>query len=136
MVMLMQAKAQEKSVETQIKTFFAGMAAHDTLMIKSVIHESCILKSVSKNKSGNTIMSTDPIAKFYKSIGGLPKDLEIDERISQVITNEDALLAYAWTPYELFVNKKSSHKGTNLFTFAKFDGIWKVVAIIDTRFKD
>jgi hypothetical protein len=47
----------------------------------------------------------------------------------------DESMGHVWTPYEFYVNGKSSHKGVNAFTLFKKDNTWKIVRLVDTRRK-
>jgi len=45
----------------------------------------------------------------------------------------DGPLAIVWTPYKFYFNGKFSHCGVNSFQLVRFNGVWKIQYLIDTR---
>ena len=128
------AAAQETDVRKAIDTFFEGLNTTDTLTIQKVCSKDMILQSVEERPAGG-MLTTEDIKGFYRSIGSVPKNVKIEERILAHEIKVDGSLAHAWTPYEFYVNGKLSHSGTNSFTLFKENEEWKIIHIIDTRRK-
>lgn len=124
--------AQEADVRKTIDTFFIGLNTTDTLKIQTVCSEDLILQTIAEKPAGG-VLTGDDIKEFYKSIGSVPKNIKIEERILSHEIKVDGSMAHAWTPYEFYVNGKLSHSGTNSFTLFKDNGQWKIIHIIDTR---
>lgn len=126
--------AQESDIKKSISTFFEGLQTGDTLKIQTICHKEMKLQSImEKNAVGK--LSFESNEEFYKSIGSLPKDLKIEERLLSYKIQVDGSMAQVWTPYEFYINDKLSHIGTNSFTLLLENNIWKIVHIIDTRRK-
>lgn len=124
--------AQETDVRRSIDTFFAGLHATDTTLIRTVCHKEMLLQSIQERPEGG-ILSHESLKEFYTSIASVPKTLKLEERLLDYKIMIDGSMAHVWTPYEFYVNGKMSHSGTNSFTLLKENGPWKIVHIIDTR---
>ncbi len=130
------AQSEAPAVKASIERFFEGMKANDSTLIKSVIHASCTLRSVSAGKDGETILLEEKMASFIKAVGTRREGISLDERITSYDIKTDGDMAMAWTPYRFYVNNQFRHCGVNVFSLMKTGGIWKIVSIIDTRRKD
>jgi Putative lumazine-binding len=128
------AKAQsaEDSVKAVINTMFAGMKNADAGLFKSVFSDSAIMQTISRNKEGKTVVLNESLNEFADFVGKLKKD-SADERITFETIKIDGPLAIAWTPYNFYFNGKFSHCGVNSFHLVRFNGIWKIQYLIDTR---
>jgi hypothetical protein len=111
---------------------FAGMKNADPGLFKSVFSDSAIMQTISRNKEGKTVVLNESLNEFAEFIGKLKKD-SADERISFETVKIDGPLAIAWTPYNFYFNSKFSHCGVNSFHLVRFNGIWKIQYLIDTR---
>jgi Putative lumazine-binding len=129
-----QAKAQsaEDSVKAVINTMFAGMKNADAGLFKSVFSDSAIMQTISRSKEGKTVVLNESLNEFADFVGKLKKD-SADERITFEMIKIDGPLAIAWTPYNFYFNSKFSHCGVNSFHLVRFNGIWKIQYLIDTR---
>lgn len=127
------AQTDEQLIQKTVETFFEGMHKRDTTLIKSVMHPDCALNSVIIRTGKPVSQKHEAMAGFYKSIISIPANVKLEERLLEHKIQTDVALAVDWTPYELYVNDKLSHKGTNVFTLTKIDSIWKIFSIIDTR---
>lgn len=125
--------AQETDIRETIDVFFEGMHTADTLKIQSV-SKDLIMQSVSE-KNGTIQLKSESVSEFYKSIASIPANLKIEERLLDYKIQIDGAMAYAWTPYEFYINGKLSHKGVNSFQLFKDNGVWKIIYIVDTRRK-
>ena len=125
---------EEKAIKQSISVFFEGLQSSDTLKIQSVCHKEMKLQSITeKNTVGG--LSYQSNSDFYKSVGAIPKNLKIEERLLSYNIQIDGTMAIVWTPYEFYINEKLSHIGVNSFTLLLKNNIWKIVHIIDTRRK-
>jgi hypothetical protein len=129
------AQSDQHQIQTTIATFFDGMYKRDTVLISSVLHKNCTLNTVNILAEKPAQHKSETIAGFFKSISSIPSSVILEERLLEHKIHIDEALAIDWTPYEFYVNKKLSHKGTNVFTLIKTGESWKIFSIIDTRKK-
>jgi hypothetical protein len=128
------AQDEDAAIKKSVQTFFDGMYARDTVMIKSVCMNEMVLHSVSTGTKGNRF-STEKAGEFYKSIAGIPKNETFEEKLLSYKIVQDGGIAQVWTPYEFYFNNKLSHSGNNAFTLVKVNGMWKISYIVDTRIR-
>lgn len=126
------AQTAEDSVKTTVNTLFNAMKNSDTELLKSVFADSAILQTIVRNKEGKTVVQTERVADFAEQVSKIPKDAA-DERITFDVVRVDGALAIAWTPYRFYFNGKFSHCGANSFQLVRFNGVWKIQYLIDTR---
>ena len=127
----------EKAVKAVIVQAFEGMQKHDSTMIRACFHPSARMQSIGADrKTGVLGLTTEAsIDGFVKSIGSIPMNVKIEERVLSYEIKIDAQMATAWTPYELYVNEKRQHCGVDAFQFYKTDKGWKIITLADTRRK-
>lgn len=127
-------KAQDtEAVKSTIDRLFEGMSKHDTVVVRSVFHPTARLQSAGLEKQGKPVLMSLPIDAFIKSIGKIPSNVTIEERLKSYEIKTDDRLSTAWTPYEFYVDGKLSHSGVNAFQLYKTDQGWKIIQICDTR---
>lgn len=126
------AQSAEDSVKATINNLFAAMKNADQSLFKTVFSDNAILQTISRDKAGKPIVTSESIQEFGDFIGKLKKD-SADERISFETIKIDGPLAIAWTPYNFYFNGKFSHCGVNSFQLVRLNGEWKIQYIIDTR---
>ena len=126
------AQGAEDSVKATINTLFTAMKSADAALLKSVFSDSALLQTIARDKEGKTVIRTESANDFAALVGTLKKD-SADERISFETVKIDGPLAIVWTPYNFFYNGKFSHCGVNSFQLVRFEGIWKIQYLIDTR---
>ena len=126
------AQGAEDSVKATINTLFAAMKSADAALLKSVFSDSALLQTIARDKEGKTVIRTESANDFAALVGTLKKD-SADERISFETVKIDGPLAIVWTPYNFFYNGKFSHCGVNSFQLVRFEGVWKIQYLIDTR---
>jgi hypothetical protein len=130
------AQTDEEQIKASINQVFDGMRKNDTTLIRQVLHPSCFLKSIGKNKEGVVKLQEDQIIDWLKSVGTKREGVILDERLLSYDIKIDGEMAMAWTPYELYVSNRFIHCGVDLFTMMKTDKGWKIIGIVDTRHKD
>ena len=106
----------------------------DAVLFRTAFSDSAVLQTITRSKEGKMIVVSDKVEEFASFVGRLKKD-SADERIQFEAIRIDGPLAIAWTPYNFFYNGKFSHCGVNSFQLVRFDGIWKIQYLIDTRRK-
>lgn len=128
------AQSAEDSIKATINTLFAAMKNGNGVAFKNVFSNSAILQTISRNKEGKLLVRTDNVGEVASFVGKLKKD-SADERISFETIKIDGPLAVVWTPYNFFYNGSFSHCGINSFQLVRFEGVWKIQYLIDTRRK-
>lgn len=132
---LSKAQSDEEAVKEVIISMFDGMRAKNAEQIISAFSKDAIMQTIQNTPEG-TVIGSNTVAEFANSIGSVPAETYLDERLTDFVINVDANMATAWTPYQFYVNEKFSHCGVNSFQLVKFEGQWKIVYIIDTRRKE
>jgi hypothetical protein len=122
-------------IKQSINTMFDAMRKGDSTLLKSVFAKEMVLQSVSANKEGKAVISTDSANDFAKVIG-TPHNMVYDERITYGDIKIDGDLASVWAPYKFYLGDKFSHCGVDVFSLMKTAGGWKIIYIVDTRRKD
>lgn len=118
-----------------VKTFFEDFHRQDTLQLADHFVSDAVMKSISQDATGQTKISTVAIERFVQSIGSIPSNRKFEEKILAYEVQKDGLMAQVWTPYEFYVDQKLSHTGVNLFVLSKVNEEWKIVFLIDTRYR-
>ncbi len=126
------AQSESDAVKAVIDALFDGMRAKNSDQILGAFSENAIMQTI-QNKPEGTVIASNSVADFAKSIGSVPAERQLDERLTDYVINIDANMATAWTPYQFYVDEKFSHCGVNSFQLVKIDNSWKIVYIIDTR---
>lgn len=127
-----QSQTAEDSVKAVINTMFTAMKQSDTAMLRSCFADSMVLQTITRNKEGKLIVVNEAPQQFIKTISTI-KSGDADERISFETVKVDGPLAIAWTPYNFYYKGQFSHCGVNSFQLVKFNGVWKIQYLIDTR---
>ena len=122
------------SVKQTINILFDAMRKGDSTLLRSTFSKDMILQSVSNDKDGKAIISTENIGDFAKAIG-TPHASVYDERIVFDAIKIDGGLASVWAPYKFYLGDKFSHCGVDVFQLMKTAAGWKVIYIVDTRRK-
>ncbi len=118
-----------------VKTFFEDFHRQDTTQLAAHFNSEAVMKSISKDENGQTRIASVEIDRFVRSIGSIPSDRKFEEKILSYEVQEDDLMAQVWTPYEFYVNQNLSHTGVNVFVLSKVNEEWKIVFLIDTRYR-
>lgn len=126
------AQSAEDSVKTVINTMFAAMKNGDGAAFRSVFADKVVMQTISRTKEGKTDVRDENLGEFAALVGTMKKD-SADERIRFETIKIDGPLAIVWTPYNFYHNGVFSHCGVNSFQLVRFDGVWKIQYLIDTR---
>jgi hypothetical protein len=114
-----------------VQTTFDGMRTHDTLILKQAVLADAGFMTVGRDREGKPRIRRTNGQEFIDAVGkgGEPWN----ETIRDPIVMQDGDLAAVWAYYAFKLGEKPSHCGFDLFTLARMDGQWKVVAIADTQ---
>jgi len=123
------------AVKQTVNTLFDAMRKGDSTLLRSVFSKDMILQSVSNDKEGKAILTTEKADGFVKAIG-TPHTQVYDERIVFGDIKIDGGLASVWAPYKFYLGDKFSHCGVDVFQLMKTADGWKIIYIVDTRRKD
>ena len=126
------AQTAEDSVKSVINNLFTAMRNGDGALLQSTFSDSAVLQTITRNKGGKVVVVTENVTEFAGFVNTLKKD-SADERIQFETIKIDGPLAIVWTPYSFYHNGKFSHCGVNSFQLVRFEGIWKIQYLIDTR---
>ncbi|MDB5206187.1 MAG: nuclear transport factor 2 family protein [Flavisolibacter sp.] len=124
------AQTPEDSVKAVINKLFTAMKSSDAKSLAECFADSAILQTITRTGK----IRNEVVKEFISQIGSLPKD-SADERIVFDMVKVDDALAIAWTPYQFYFAGKFSHCGVNSFQLVRFNGVWKIQYLIDTRRK-
>ena len=122
--------AEQQAVLAPITKLFDGMATRDAAAIKKPLLSGGTMVLMRDGKA--TQMTFEEFADQV----GKPGTTQIEERIHDPLVRVDHDLAVVWAPFEVLVDGKVDHCGTDLFTLARTDGNWVVAGIADTGRKD
>jgi hypothetical protein len=128
------AKAQtaEDSVKAVINTMFTAMKNADPATLKTCFADSIVFQTIGRDKEGKLSVINESAAGFLEIIRTQAPG-NADERITFETVKVDGPLAIAWTPYNFYFKGQFSHCGVNSFQLVRFNGVWKIQYIIDTR---
>ena len=128
-------QTETTAIKQTVNTLFDAMRKGDSTLLRSVFSKDMILQSVSNNKEGTAVLSTEKADSFVKAIG-TPHSAVYDERITFGDIKIDGDLASVWAPYKFYLGGKFSHCGVDVFQLMKTTDGWKIIYIVDTRRKD
>ena len=128
------SQTAEDSVKAVINNMFAAMKNADPVLLKTCFADSMVLQTIGRDKEGKLIVRNEEASGFIdfiskESVGNA------DERITYDVVKVDGPLAIAWTPYNFYYKGTFSHCGVNSFQLVRFNGVWKIQYLIDTRRK-
>jgi hypothetical protein len=121
-----QKAPDEKAILAAVQTTFDGMRTHDTILLKQAVMPDASFLTVGRNREGKPFMRRATGQDFINSVGkgGAPWN----ESIQQPEVRQDGDLAMVWAYYTFKAGDTFSHCGYDLFTLARIEGAWKVVA--------
>ena len=127
--------SENVNIKTSIETFFDGFHQKDSLLMRSVLHESFKLESIAVRD--NKVSKRDLNGKEFISAVAQRSDSPVwKEKLLSYEIKIDGPLANAWVKYEFWIDNKLSHCGVNSIHLLK-DGLkWKIFSISDSRRKN
>ncbi|GMR12621.1 MAG: nuclear transport factor 2 family protein [Gemmatimonadota bacterium] len=115
-------QSSEDEVIAVVEAVFAGMAAGDTEVLRSImLSESKLLSMGERGPSWRT--GTSFAEAFERSEG------PVVERMWDPVVMIDGPIASLWAPYDLYFGDRWSHCGTDSFQLALTEDGWKVAFI-------
>jgi len=126
------AQTAEKDVVAVVQTFFDGMLARDTAMMRTTFDPSARLLAIATPQGGRPGVRVITMDQFLASVAGMQGE-GANERIYQPEVRIDQDLATVWTFYTLHVGERFIHCGIDAFQLLRLDGEWKIVSVADTR---
>ncbi|MBC7849205.1 MAG: nuclear transport factor 2 family protein [Chitinophagaceae bacterium] len=126
------AQTTEDSVKAVMNKLFEGMKNSDPSLVIASFGDSAVLQTIATSKDGKTAVRNVKVSDFAAQVSKAAKGA-LDERIEFETVKIDANLAIAWTPYKFYYNGQFSHCGVNSFQLVRFNGVWKIQYLIDTR---
>ncbi len=126
------AQTAEDSVKAVINNMFTAMKTADPELLKTCFADSMVLQTISRDKEGKLLVRNDSPSGFVDFIRKESPG-NADERISFETLKIDGPLASVWTPYQFYYKGQFSHCGVNSFQLVRFNGVWKIQYLIDTR---
>jgi hypothetical protein len=122
--------AQQDEVLAPVQQMFAGMTRRDASAIKAAALPGATLTLMREGKPES--MTIETFADHFSR----PSKLSVEERIKSPLVRVDHDLAVVWAPFELRVDGKLDHCGTDLFSLVRVSGKWVIAAIADTSSND
>jgi hypothetical protein len=120
------ATPDEQAVLAPIQAMFAGMSARDAAAIRKPTLPNGVMVLMRDGKPAQ--MTFEDFATRV----GKPGTSKIEERIHDPLVRIDNDLAVVWAPFDLYVDGKVSHCGTDLFNLVRQDGQWLIASVADT----
>jgi hypothetical protein len=120
------------AIKQTISTLFDAMRKGDSTLFRSVFSRSMILQSISNEKKGIPVLSTESVDDLVKAIGTLHAAV-YDERIVYDAIKIDGDLACVWAPYKFYLGDQFDHCGVDVFQLMRTADGWKVIYIVDTQ---
>jgi len=127
--------SENVNIKTSIETFFDGFHQKDSLLMRSVLHESFKLESVAVRD--NKVSKRDLNGKEFIAAVTQRSDSPVwKEKLLSYEIKIDGPLANAWVKYEFWIDNKLSHCGVNSIHLLKDVLKWKIFSISDSRRKN
>jgi hypothetical protein len=126
-----QTVSEKKEVLQVVQRLFDAMATQDTLAAKNTLLPDGQLFAV-QQRGDSTYIGRRTNGQFVRGLAN--KERIIDERMreKEVQVQIHQQLAMVWAPYDLWVNKKFSHCGVDIFTLIKTKQGWKIASLAYT----
>ena len=123
------------AIKQTINTLFDAMRKGDSTLLRSVFSRNMILQSISNEKNGKPVLSTESVDDLVKDIG-TPHAEVYDERIVYNAIKIDGDLACVWAPAKFYVGVQFDHCGVDAFQLMRTADGWKVFSLVHTTRKD
>lgn len=128
-------KADSVKISDIIYSIFDGMRESDTSKMTPYMHSEMKMQTLSVDEKGNKISQLSEAKAWLTAVANNTDNL-YDEQIENLYIQTDGAVASAWMDYKFYLNNKLSHCGINSFQFIKINEKWKIIYIIDSRFKN
>lgn len=118
--------SDEQAVLSTVKSFLACIVNRD----KALMHALAL-----PNGGATLIRNGEALhMNLAALVDRIPFDSpkKIDERtVGDPEIRVDVNIAMAWVPYEVLIDEKVDHIGTNILSLAKIDGKWLISGVAD-----
>jgi hypothetical protein len=131
----MQGASDTAAIKQTINTLFNAMRKGDSTLLRSVFSRGMILQSISTDKNGKPVLSTESVDGLVKDIGTPHADI-YDERVVYNAIKIDGDLACIWAPAKFYVGAQFDHCGVDAFQLIRTANGWKVFSLVHTARKD
>ena len=123
----------EHEVRAVIDQMFDGMRAGDSTAVRAVFSDGARLVSSGYRPDGDPFMQASTLDGFVSAVGS-PHPQVWNEKIWDVQIEVRDNFASAWMEYAFYLDEEFSHCGINHFQFVRHpDGVWRAIALSDTR---
>jgi len=127
-------KSDTAAIKQTIATLFEALRKGDLDLLKSLYAENVLLQSITSDKEGRAVLTSENPDHFAKIIGS-QYTVVYNERVAFDEIKIEGDIASVWAPYKFFRDDKLCHRGVDVFELKKDSGDWKIIHIIDTRQK-
>ena len=126
-----QSAQEKKAVLQVVQQLFDAMATQDTLAAQQTLMPDGQIYAV-QQKGDSVRVGKRANSLFVRNLAN--KDRVIEERMREKEVNVQIhkQVAMVWAPYDLWINKKFSHCGVDIFTLIKTDTGWKISSLAYT----
>ena len=129
-------EADSLEVSEIINDIFDGMREGDTSKMAPYMHLSAKMQTLAVNEKGNKVSDLSGPESWLNAVANNNTDKVWNEEVDNLRINSDGAVATAWLDYKFYLDKDLSHCGVNSFQFIKVNEKWKIIYIIDSRFRD
>jgi hypothetical protein len=117
-------EAEQRSVLAALQQFFDAMADHD----EEAMRETLLPDGTAVHSRGDRVLHTRLSDLPGQAAAGTAR---VEERIHDPVVRVDDDIAMVWAPYDFLVDSVPHHWGTNIVSFLKRDGRWRISGIAD-----
>ena len=119
---------EEKEILNIVQQFFDAMEARDTTAFNNTSVADRYTYFV-QERNDSVLTGSRSAAKFSQSLATSKRVVTEKMREKDVNVQVHKRIAMVWAPYDLWVDKKFSHCGVDVFTLLKTKDGWKIVTI-------
>jgi hypothetical protein len=129
---LAQSNGDKQQVLAVVQGFFDALEQQDTLAFRRMFVPGGSLYSLSDRPDSVRVGSTSPFSfKFNPS-----RIVREKMRPAEVVVQLQRRMAMVWAPYDLWINDRFSHCGTDVFTLLKTPTGWRIASLAYTMETD
>jgi hypothetical protein len=126
-----QSGNEKKEVLRVVQQLFDAMASQDTLAARQTLMPDGQIYAV-QDKGDSVQVGRRANLQFVRNLVNKERVIEERMREKEVKVELHKQLAMVWAPYDLWINKKFSHCGIDIFTLIKTNQGWKIASLVYT----
>jgi hypothetical protein len=126
-----QSGNEKKEVLRVVQQLFDAMASQDTLAARQTLMPDGQIYAV-QDEGDSVQVGRRANLQFVRSLVNKERVIEERMREKEVKVELHKQLAMVWAPYDLWINKKFSHCGIDIFTLIKTNQGWKIASLVYT----